>query len=330
LDEVIVTHYDDDHIKGILHLFQERELPIAVKRLHTVYPGEDAPVGGRSAKHGAELVEEAMAKRVPIRSLGASDSPVIHVHFVRIDGEVKPRVMNGPGCDINGEYNGECLSVYMLTPTNTACWERVQSELQTELEKLYRQEGRGVLSDPNMASASLLIHCRFPNGTSRFALLTGDAPCQPILDGLRRIECVPKTQDAIPKYKLDYADVPHHGSSKPENNPELFFQSIEASVVMISTNGNQHYHPDPPTLGHLCRSLESRSVKHACFTYGSHNKCSKKKPGTRRTGDVSSYFVQDLHGYLHFPGRDHCTCIDLSGKAADGYAPLGTVGHKTM
>ena len=328
LNEVIVTHYDDDHINGILRLFQERELPIDVKCLHTVYPYEDAPGGGRSAMHGAELVKKARAKRVPIRNLRASDFPVIHVHFIRTDGEVRPHVMNGPGCDINGEYNGECLSVYMLTPTNTAFWERVQIDLQIKLDELNRLEGRG-LSDPNMASASLLIHCRFPNGTSRFALLTGDAPCQPILDGLRRIQCVPKTQDAIPKYKLDYADVPHHGSSKPENHPELFFQSIEASVVMISTNGKQHYHPDPPTLRHLCRSLESRSVKHACFTYGSHNKCSKKKPGTRRTEDVSSYFVQDLHGYLHFPEVNHCTYIDLSGNA-EGYVQLDTVRRKTM
>ena len=262
LDEVIVTHYDNDHINGILRLFQEVRLPIAVERLHTVYPYEDAPGGGRAAKEGAQLVKEARAKMVPIRNLRASNFPVIHVHFIHRDGKVRPHVMNGPGCDINGEYNGECLSVYMLTPTNTVYWERVQIELQITLEELNRREGRG-LSDPNMASASLLIHCQLQNGTSRFALLTGDAPSQLILDGLERIQCVlPKTRDG--KYKLDYADVPHHGSRL--NDPDQFFSKIVASVVVISTNG-RYGHPNSETLDSLNDRMKEGSVGHAYFTY---------------------------------------------------------------
>ena len=265
LDEVIVTHYDDDHINGILGLFQERELPIAVKRLHTVAPGEDAPVGGRSVKKGAELVKEAGVKWVPIRNLGAFDFPVIHVHFIRRNGEVRPHVMNAPGCDINGEYNGECLRVYMLTPTNTACKERVENEVRTKLDELNKQkkkkEGRG-LTDPNMASASLLIHCRLRSGTSRFALLTGDAPCQPILEGLGRIQCVPKRRDG--KYKLHYADVPHHGSRL--NDPDRFFSEIAARFVVISTDG-RYGHPHSETRKSLNDVMKKGSVRHAFFTY---------------------------------------------------------------
>ena len=272
LNEVFVTHYDSDHISGILRLFQERELPIEVKRLHTVSPGEDAPVGGRSAEQGAELEKEARAKEVPIRNLQASNSPVIHVHFIHTDGEVRLRVVNGPGCDINGDYNRECLSVYMLTPTDTACRARVQNEVRTK-------RGRG-LTDPNKASASLLIHCQLRSGTSRFALLTGDAPCEPILEGLGRIQCVPKRRDG--KYGLHYADVPHHGSRL--NDPDHFFSKIAASVVVISTNG-RYGHPDSETLKSLNDRMKERSVGHALFTYRHGKKEYKRETSVRKCFD---------------------------------------------
>ena len=189
-----------------------------------------------------------------------------------------------------------------------------------------------------MASASLLIHCRPYCGTSRFALLTGDAPCQPILEGLEKI--IPRTND---KFQLHYADVPHHGSSNEMNDPKLFFSSIEASVVMISTSGTSHYHPDPETLKHLGDSLKDGRIKHACFTYAVHKNCPKdhRYAGKHRTKDVDKYFTTESHSLLEklrfAPNKYdeeeplNCTVIDLNGDALpDGFERLGEVGYRVV
>ena len=251
LDVVIVTHYDDDHICGILGLFEERELPLEVKKLYTTTTpsGDDS---SRFAKKGNQLVEKAKGKSVTVCNLQASNKPLF--------------------CNSLGK--GDCLEVYMLTPT-----EENLKEAQKEMEN-----SRG-LTIPNKASASLLIHCNFQDGTSRFALLTGDAPCKDIFDCLEKIK--PKESG---KFKVDYADVPHHGSSNPENNPQKFLSSIETPMVMISTDGKLHEHPDDDTLKYLKKSLQDGNVKNALFTYEEHKtKEIRRKNEKHRESPVCEY-----------------------------------------
>jgi beta-lactamase superfamily II metal-dependent hydrolase len=323
LDEVIVTHFDRDHILGILTMFKYPQVPIRTGRLHTTMPYRANP-SGRSAEEGAKLVELAGEKDVECRNLEASTDPVIHVHFSQ---EGDPSIPDHKKCTQSpNHFKGDCLKVYMLTPG--------PSRHRTTVQQQVAQAGRG-LSPPNMASASLLIHCRPYCGTSRFALLTGDAPCQPILEGLEKI--IPRTNN---KFQLHYADVPHHGSSK--NDPKLFFSSIEASVVMISTNGRQHNHPDPETLQQLGKGLRDGRIKHACFTYAMHKNCPKdhKYAGKRRTKDVDKYFITESHSLLeqlHFAPNSYeeeplnCTVIDLNGDALpEGFERLGKVVYRVV
>jgi beta-lactamase superfamily II metal-dependent hydrolase len=319
LDEVIVTHFDRDHILGILTMFKYPQVPIRTGRLHTTMPYRANP-SGRSAEEGAKLVELAGEKDVECRNLEASTDPVIHVHFNACQERFNYTMSYvddlyydclGVNC-----FKGDCLKVYMLTPG--------PSRHRTTVQQQVAQAGRG-LSPPNMASASLLIHCRPYCGTSRFALLTGDAPCQPILEGLEKI--IPRTNN---KFQLHYADVPHHGSSK--NNPKLFFSSIEASVVMISTNGSSHNHPDPETLLHLGKGLRDGRIKHACFTY---NKEHERKNVSTCITEIPDNSKDKL---LHFAPNKYdekvplkCTVIDLNGDALPGgFQPLGEVGYRLV
>ena len=334
LDEVIVTHFDEDHIIGILAMFKDLQIPIT-GRLHATMPYEANP-SGRSAKQGAKLVIMAKDQKVKCQDLEASTDPVCHVHFNACQERFNYTYVDDLHYDCLGVncFKGDCLKVYMLTPG--------PSEDRTTVREQVATAGRGgnVLSAPNMASASLLIHCRPYCGKSRFALLTGDAPCQPILDGLKEIVYMPKRNS---KYLLDYTDVPHHGSSNEKNDPRQFFSSIEASVVMISTNGISHSHPDPETLEYLGDSLKDGRIKHACFTYAMHKNCPKdhRYAGKRRTKDVDKYFTTESHSLLEklrFAPNKHdeevplnCTVIDLNGDALpNGFERLGEVGYRVV
>lgn len=320
LHEVIVTHFDADHICGILAMFQDHEFPIT-GRLHTTMPYKANP-SGRSPKQGAKLVKMAEEKNVRCRNLKASPDPVIHVHFSQ-EGNIY--ITDHKKCTQNPHHlNGDCLKVYMLTPGPSVREYRRHVQKRVANPKIKRRM-QGLLTDANVASASLLIHCRLKNGTSRFALLTGDAPCQPILEGLEKI--IPCTNN---KFQLHYADVPHHGSSK--NDPSRFFSSIEASVVMISTNGSQHNHPDPETLLHLGKGLRDGRIKHACFTY---NKEHEEKNVSTLVTEIPDNCKDKL---LHFAPNKHdeeeplnCTVIDLNGDALpNGFEPLGKVGYRVV
>ena len=320
LDEVIVTHFDEDHILGILTMFKDPQVPIT-GRLHTTMPYKANP-SGRSAKQGAELVKLAGKKNVKCRNLEASTDPVIHVHFSQ---EGDPSIPDHKKCTQSpNHFKGDCLKVYMLTPGPTV--QKYRSHVQKQVaDPEIKTIKQGLLTAANVASASLLIHCHPYCGTSRFALLTGDAPCQYILEGLEKI--LPRTND---KFQLHYADVPHHGSSK--NDPKLFFSSIEASVVMISTNGRQHNHPDPETLQQLGKGLRDGRIKHACFTY---NKEHEKKNVSTFVTEIPDNCKDKL---LHFAPNKYdekvplnCTVIDLNGDALpDGFQRLGEVGYRVV
>ena len=324
LDEVIVTHFDEDHIIGILAMFKDLQVPIT-GRLHTTMPYKANP-SGRSAKQGAKLVKMAEDQKVKCQDLEASTDPVCHVHFNACQERFNYTYVDDLHYDCLGVncFKGDCLKVYMLTPGPTKHRTTVQKQVATA------RRGGNALSASNMASASLLIHCRPYCGTSRFALLTGDAPCQPILDGLEKI--IPRTNG---KFQLHYADVPHHGSSK--NDPKLFFSSIEASVVMISTNGNIYNHPDPETLQHLRDYLVRDQInRHACFTY---DRIHKRKDVIKYFDDVP-FIVKSLNLWkqLHFAPNKYdeeeplnCTVIDLNGDALpDGFERLGKVGYQVV
>ena len=112
LDEVIVTHFDEDHILGILTMFKDPQVPIT-GRLHTTMPYKANP-SGRSAKQGAELVKLAEDKKIYCRNLKASTNPVIHVHFSQ---KGNTYITDHKKCTQSPNlFKVDCLKVYMLTP----------------------------------------------------------------------------------------------------------------------------------------------------------------------------------------------------------------------
>ena len=215
LDIVVVTHYDEDHIAGILRLFEEKDgLPIKVGTLYTVGPLDKQPTT-RSPNQGNELWKLARGSSQCERVLNLNTKCQVPIFSKRASA------------------TGDCLYIYMVTPT--------QNNL-----KQARQDMRS-LTAPNVGSASLLIKCFIRSiQHHRYALLTGDAPPQAIINGLDTLKANGiLNYDKNNHYAFDYVDMPHHGAytSNPDhldNNPRLFLSHIHTKVCVVSTNGKNH------------------------------------------------------------------------------------------
>ena len=254
LDAVIVTHFDNDHIKGILRLFKEDPLPIEIGEIYLTAPnnpGTNNP-GTRSAAEGNELWD--LAEKHERKNLACDPSRPIITREQKI-GRCKYR-----------------LRIFMLTP---------KSDKLEKAAKMMRACRR--LTIPNQASASLLIECKIKK-TFKYALLTGNAPSKDIIDGLNDLKNSDKEvqthlhQDDC--YCFDYIDMPHHGSKL--NDPKYFLQKIKSTLCVISTNGLpiQRNHPHDETLVELNKAMTDNKIMGLLFTY-----CNQRQDGNRVISD---------------------------------------------
>ena len=271
LDAVIVTHYDKDHIRGILRLFEEDPLPIEIGEIYLTAPFVLDSPGTRSATEGNELwdlVEEHERKNLVYNPT----QPIIT--WERKLGRCKCR-----------------LRIFMLTPK--------EDKLQKAAKEIKKCRG---LTIPNQASASLLIECRIKK-TYKYALLTGDAPSIDIIDGLNQLKNNDKEvkkylyQEEGDYYYFDYIDMPHHGSKL--NKPEYFLSKIKSTVCVVSTNGLSHNHPHDETLCELDKAMTDDKIKGLLFTYCDNR---QQKEGENRV--ISAKFSDENKENLLFAKKN--------------------------
>ena len=278
LNVVIVTHYDQDHIAGILRLFKEDSLPIEIDEMHLTAPVLSNDIGTRNERQGNELWN--LAENCDVRKDLACDPTKPIVKWEKKHGRYKCR-----------------LRIFMLTPR--------KDKRDRAAEEMIKFRG---LTIPNQASASLLIECRIKKNSFKYALLTGDAPSKDIIDGLDQL----RSQDEEVKkylyqedqcYHFDYIDMPHHGSK--QNNPECFLSKIRSEVCVVSTNGLMHNHPDDETLHELDKAMTADNIKGLLFTY-----CKQRlqKAGGHR--DISAIFSEQNKENLLFAEKNTPGVID--------------------
>eukprot|EP00736_Rhodelphis_marinus_P013653 Rmarinus@m.10117 len=148
LDAVIVTHYDKDHISGIIRLVESKAMDIST--LYTLTCSSDSEAG-RSAKQGLRLLRSANRQKLSVVDTLADT-------------------------EYTYSEDGDEVRIVMVTPQKIDA-----NKCRAEMEKLGRD-----LSAPNEGSVSLYIECKSKAwGKPWMALLTGDAPSCKIVNGLK-------------------------------------------------------------------------------------------------------------------------------------------------
>lgn len=285
VDLLMVSHVDDDHIRGILDLTrEERERRDARRALllqvlsfwHNSFDaviehntdaltaavrghfGEASTQGGGLPDDAVEAVEEASEEEPEVVRTGLEVLASIAQGFqLRRDAEVLeyPRNPEFDGGLVLAREGGGALDAgggLALT---------VVGPMLEELDELRRKhvawlrelqaEGRSPESalaayvDKSVANLSSIVVLAEAGG--KRMLLTGDARGDRILAGLELVGLVEKGGRLV----VDILKVPHHGSANNLDND--FFQRIVASHYVFSGDG-EHGNPERESLEMLFRA----------------------------------------------------------------------------
>lgn len=264
IDLMVLSHYDDDHIGGILKFVRKHanDVPFPVKEmwLNCAYdiPMEESPnISFKQAQRLADKLkkinENLLANgEIPIRwvdsiTAGMNKSfPFADFTIVSPDKDTK--VKN----DLN--YN------HTVNSNIARSHARQDKNLSTSLDVL-SLEDNVILPNTtqeiiNESSIAFIIRC------DKFsALMLGDCYSRTIVDSLAKLGYSSKNP-----LKVDYVKVSHHGS---RNNISCnMLDMIESQNFLISTNGGNgaSIHPDRETIAKIvCH--KSRNFNHTLHLY---------------------------------------------------------------
>ncbi|HEX8223028.1 MAG TPA: hypothetical protein VF605_04330 [Allosphingosinicella sp.] len=278
IDLVIVSHVDDDHINGIIDLFEAmkkrrdtRQSPLfKVNELwHNSFDrilGNDetgALVSG-SAQFGAASTDE-MNSLVEEAEEGPQTDHAKILASVKQGDDLK-RLATDLGISVNGQFGGELIrTVPGETVSRTVAGiefvvvgprQAELAELQEEFDKwLARQPFAertpasllAGLDDESAANLSSIVLLARKDG--RTMLLTGDARSDKVLEGLADCGlCGPGETLEVGIMKM-----PHHGSIRNLDDEGDFLARVTSPNYVFSGNG-EHSNPDRETFDLLLKT----------------------------------------------------------------------------
>lgn len=259
LGHVVLSHVDDDHVKGLLDLMkelkrqQEKSKPLTIE-VHALWHNSFGDTLGPEVDDGFArfLRTSGQLGEMPLSSAqGKSIAQGDTLSSLAVDLGVPIN----PGFDpsgiitldqAGGPLSEENLKLWILGPSVTNL-ERLRQEwldwLAEQEEKLSARDlldekGLGDVdaSVPNLSSIILLA-----SGDGKTVLLAGDGTGDDVLAGLQQMNLLQPGGT----FHVDVLKLPHHGSQR--NVTPEFFSRLTADKYVISANG-KYGNPDPPTL----------------------------------------------------------------------------------
>ena len=288
VDIVMVSHVDDDDIKGVLDLTKELRIqkkngePQLLKvatlwhncfddLLSTTPDQLQAHVGfGAAAVDGAiDLGDEELDAAKVLASIPQGRTLRDDAAFLGDDGR---------GWKVNAQFKGQLILATdnaQPVPLTGGLTMTVIGPMQAELAALQKEHDEWVkkhVAQPSAGASTLaaFVDRSVTNLSSivllaeaggKRMLLTGDARGDKILDGLEKAGLL--GADPTSTMHVDVLKVPHHGSA---NNMEtIFFKRVTADFYVFSGNG-EHGNPERETIEMLFEARGDAAFT-AVFTY---------------------------------------------------------------
>jgi beta-lactamase superfamily II metal-dependent hydrolase len=255
---VMVSHIDDDHINGILALFEQNVEAMRLKKpppyeTRTLWHNSfDDLLGGVSPAQVAEAAAAANSGSTPAlpglseESLAVIASTPQGKALRELARKLKLRVNDKFGELVQSPAKaiamGEGLTFTVVGPDKDRI-EALREQWQKDLEALKKKKKSAaeIASFTDDSPYNLASICVLATMKKRSMLLTGDARGDFVLEGLERAGLLKKKGTM----HVDLLKVPHHGSNR---NVELsFFERITADHYVVSGDG-EHGNPDADTL----------------------------------------------------------------------------------
>jgi len=285
VDHMMVSHVDDDHIRGLIDLTgeeivrQDAHEPLLLNVLNLWHNSFDAVINHTPDELTASLTKQFGAAAT--KGAGLDDAKVTAVEDKSKEG---PEVVRGTlqvlasieqgfrlrgnakklGYGSNSEFGG---ALVMATRNNGAIdldgslKVTVLGPMQPELKKLHEKHQEWLKEmkkkgTPVESALAAYVDRSVPNLSSivvlaeadgKRMLLTGDARGDKILKGLEFTGVVKKDGTL----EVDLLKVPHHGSSN--NLDDDFFERVVADHYVFSGNG-EHGNPERESLEMLFKA----------------------------------------------------------------------------
>lgn len=229
VDALFVTHYDDDHIGGILKLTQTvRNLKIGTVYLNAFSNGL-VPSAELSAMQNQKLFHALLPS-----SAGVCSS-VVRGQRISLDGAVLTVIAPSTESRAKALQEMERAEKSITTLAAHSDWNKTFDEL---MECDYPNP------DTSVSNQSSIVMI-FEYADKRF-LLCGDAPAKSIEEGLQLVQ----------NRAFDLVKLPHHGSIR--NLSDTFLKMITSDAFLICADGASH--PSKQTISKLIRRFGNVKV----------------------------------------------------------------------
>lgn len=283
VDLLMVSHIDDDHIKGVLELTKElieaknSQQPLSVKIKGVWHNTFDDIIGNNpkeltaavTAQFGpaslagdgeeVEGLDPDAAKVLASVAQGFRLRDDTRALKLRINPEFKGKLVIAKGKAKKIDM-GKKLKFTVVGPMNDEVV-ALQKDHDAFLKKQEKKKGAlAAFTDSSVANLSSIVVLA-EVGKKRM-LLTGDARGDKILEGLELIGLLKK--DGKSKIHVDIMKGPHHGSDR--NVEQIFFERITADHYVFSGNG-EHGNPERETLEMLLAARGDKEKYTVHLTY---------------------------------------------------------------
>lgn len=254
IDLLIVTHHDDDHIKGLLDLFDYIEKKGKLPKIDTVIFNSPRKINNSLtlqtqskllSYHQAFLLENYLLRHSKIKWKTSIDDD-INTSFKDKFGALNLEFFS-PTKEILSEYSNN-KGAYLISDK--------RCDWNTSLKELnrYIDDKSQDISPSNRTSIVVLLTFN----TSKI-LLTSDVTPDRLQDIINQI----KGQEEI--ISFDYIKLPHHASYRSLNSELL--QKVNCSNYIISTNGHKYYLPNKRALLKIINNHKSKKPIEFIFNY---------------------------------------------------------------
>lgn len=267
LELVMVSHMDEDHIKGLLDLFKDittakNDSQTPIVKIGSLWHNSFADIAGTSSSE-ADAVENSALDVADIAvadlDLGFKSHTRLVLSSVRQGRQLRDDARR-LAVDVNRGAAGDLvvsgdvltlggLTLKVLGPTQAevdalkAEWDKQVGEIMKK-ERQKRTEAAAYLDDSVFNLASIVVLAEMDG---KRLLLTGDARGDKILECLEAHELL----DDQGKLHVDLLKLPHHGSD--HNVEDDFFARITADHYVVSGDGKYH-NPELDTFRMLFRA----------------------------------------------------------------------------
>jgi hypothetical protein len=298
---VMVSHVDDDHIAGVIDLFNEtlkakaKRKPLPYK-IDTLWHNSFDDILGNTEQEIFSRMAATVASNDPSGLLVPNmsrESKAVVVSTAQ--GRTLRNAANKLGVKTNKPFKGlilapaektitvgHGLSFTIIGPSQervTDYQERWDKDLKKILAKEDESAKAAAFEDDspfNLASICVLAQMK-----GKQMLLTGDARGDFIIEGLEKNGLLKETGSM----HIDILKVPHHGSDR--NVEDSFFQRITADHYILSGDG-EHGNPERKTLEMIrrARGTEEYTI-YFTFTEDAHlrEKNKKRKAALKKVHD---------------------------------------------